>query len=204
VSNLSTWVTWQYGLLAASALVFGLAGLRSGLRRAVRLLLVVLIGGVALGIVTHTLTDPVERAEALVQYARNDGAWAHLDTTWLGATEVAGSSASESNQGVLKIGFLAGIVWLGSSLTRRAALPGGGLVSGLLGGIVGALCGVLLGICLLPILFPAPGAVAVAGLVRMPELVWGSILRAHLVVVMAVIMIALGLHSVSRRPTGPS
>jgi hypothetical protein len=203
VASIATWTVNQYALVAVVAGVVGFLGYKSGLKRALILLLVVLATVAVVGFVTDSLVEPINRLDYLMAFARRGGLSAQDPSgVWREVTGAQGLIQTDRGRNLLKIGLFAGIVLLGYALSARSGQARGGAIDGVLGFATGIVTGVALSYFLLPILFPAPGAAIQVSTVGLPETVVGTVSGVHMVIVLVVAFIAYGLYMASRRSRG--
>lgn len=73
MTSIAAWSVNQYVLIALVAAVFGLIGYRRGVRREFIVLLSLVVAIAALGFITDTLVEPVNRFYYLQRFAREGG-----------------------------------------------------------------------------------------------------------------------------------
>jgi hypothetical protein len=203
VASIATWTVNQYALVAVVASVFGFVGYRSGLKRALILLLVVLGAVAVVGFITDSLVEPINRLDYLMAFARRGGLSAgDPSAVWREVTGAQGLIQTDRGRDLLKTGLFGGVVLLGYALSARSGQVRGGVLDGALGFAAGMVTGVALSYFLLPILFPAPGAAIQISTVGLPDTVVGTVSNVHIVIVMVVAFIAYGLYRASRRSSG--
>ncbi|MHB1319366.1 MAG: hypothetical protein ACYCYF_12180, partial [Anaerolineae bacterium] len=73
MTSITAWSVNQYVLLAIVAAVFGLIGYRRGIQRELIVLLALVVAIAAVGFITDTLVDPLNRFYYLQKFAREGG-----------------------------------------------------------------------------------------------------------------------------------
>ncbi|MFO7695735.1 MAG: CvpA family protein [Anaerolineae bacterium] len=203
MTSIATWSVNQYVLIAIVASLFGLIGYRRGIRRELIVLLTLVVAIAAVGFITDSLVEPLNRFYYLQKFARVGGLGADdPSAVW---REVRGAPElieSERSRDVLKIGLFGGVALLAYILSARYGRARVGVVDGVLGLLVGLLNGVAVIYFLLPILFPDPTTLLEISTARVQGTLGGGMLRVQLFIVFVVVLIAYGLYSASGRYGG--
>lgn len=203
MTSIAAWSVNQYVLMGLVAAVFGLIGYRRGIRRELVVLLSLVAAIAAVGFITDTLVEPVNRFYYLQKFAREGGLSAEdPSAVWRevrGAPELIASARSVD---LLRIGLFGGIALLAYILSARFGRERAGAVDGVLGLLGGLLNGVAVVYFLLPILFPEPTTLLEISTARVQNTLGGGLLRVQFLIAFVVVLIAYGLYSASGRYHG--
>ncbi|NLT73815.1 MAG: hypothetical protein GXX94_06415 [Chloroflexi bacterium] len=203
MDGLTGWTLNQYVVIAGFAGVFGLVGLKRGVRRELYVLGALLLAIAVTGFLADALEEPINRFYYLQRFARAGGLSAeNPSAVWQEVREAPPLIETDKNRGTLRLSLLAGFLGASYLVGRRLARPRTGIIDGLLGMLVGLLNGVALLYILLPIVFPAPTATIALSSGQVQQTLSGSAFRIQMVVVLVVVLIAFGLYSASGHARG--
>lgn len=205
MDNVVTWNVSQYAMMGILLGFFGLIGFRRGIRRE----LITLVGiGLAVLIVTYTvspLVPQVNRFHRLAHFALNGGLGAEnpgdvWEQTTQGLPPLVSGRDEEQVLGVLLFLLLIFLAYIFGNYTVP---PPYSLFLRVIGFFAGMFNGFLVAIYLLPTIFPEPRVAVTLPGAEVQATLTSQQAIARAIALFVFVMIALGLYSASQRGGPP-